>query len=174
MNAVALEEHVLRSAKTNAFRTEGACRTGIGRRIGIGAHRHTASAVGPHHQLAEVTRKLGLCHRHLAFQHAAGRAIDGNDIATLQHAANADQNSVAHIDAHRACTGDTGDAHATRHNGGVAGHSTTRGQNAFSGVHTVNVFGAGFDAHQNDAPTFRFCGNGLFCRKDNLTRCSTG
>ena len=36
------------------------------------------------------------------------------------------------------------------HNSGMAGHAPARCQNRARGIHAVNIFGAGFHAHQND------------------------
>jgi len=33
---------------------------------------------------------------------------------------------------------------------GVRGHAAARGEDAFGGVHAVNVLGAGLDPHQDD------------------------
>jgi hypothetical protein len=46
--------------------------------------------------------------------------------------------------------GDAGRSHAARDHRGVAGHAAARGEDAFGGVHAVNVLGAGLDPHQND------------------------
>jgi hypothetical protein len=58
--------------------------------------------------------------------------------------------AAAVIDADACRAGDAGLAHAARHHGGVRGHAAARGQDAFGGVHAVDVFRAGLDAHQDD------------------------
>ncbi|MNZ99109.1 hypothetical protein D3C78_1184200 [compost metagenome] len=55
MDAVALEEHMFGAAQPNTLSAKGAGGAGVSRRIGIGAHRHAAQAIGPLHQLAEIT-----------------------------------------------------------------------------------------------------------------------
>ena len=54
------------------------------------------------------------------------------------------------VDPHRAGAGNAGLAHAARHHRRVRGHAAARGENAFGGVHAVDVFRRGFDPHQND------------------------
>ena len=53
------------------------------------------------------------------------------------------------VDAERAGAGDAGLAHAARHHGGVRGHAAARGEDAFGGVHAVDVLGRGLDPHQD-------------------------
>ena len=54
------------------------------------------------------------------------------------------------IDAQRAGAGDAGLAHAARDHRGVRGHAAAGGEDAFGRVHAVDVFGRGFDPHQDD------------------------
>jgi hypothetical protein len=61
-----LEEHVFGSAQADALGTERARDRGVVRRVGVGAHREPAHAVGPFHQLDERGTEFG---RH-------GRAAD--------------------------------------------------------------------------------------------------
>ena len=57
---------------------------------------------------------------------------------------------LAVVDAQRARAGDAGLAHAARDHRRVRGHAAARRQDAFGGVHAVNVFGRRLDPHQND------------------------
>ncbi len=41
-------------------------------------------------------------------------------------------------------------AHAARHHRGMRGHAAAGGENAFGGMHAVDVLGARLDAHQDD------------------------
>ena len=54
------------------------------------------------------------------------------------------------IDADRAGAGDAGLAHAARDHGGVRGHAAARGEDAFGGVHAVDVLRRGLHPHQDD------------------------
>ena len=109
-----------------------------------------AERVGPAHQRAEFAGHLRLDHRHPPGQHLAQRAVDGDDVAGLEGARADAHGAAAVIDADGAAAGDAGLAHAARDHRGVRGHAAARGQNAFGGVHAVNVFRAGLDPHQND------------------------
>ena len=57
---------------------------------------------------------------------------------------------AVHVDLQRARAGDAGPPHAARDDGGVAGHAAAHGEHAFGRVHAVDVFGRGFEAHQDD------------------------
>ena len=109
-----------------------------------------ADVIGPAHQGAEFARQFRLDHRHPAGQHLADRAVDGDDVAGLEGARADAHGAAAVIDADGAAAGDAGLAHAARHHGGMRGHAAAGGQNAFGGVHAVNVFRAGLDPDQND------------------------
>ena len=155
-DAVALEEHVFGAAKADALGAELPRRSGVGRRIGVGAHLHTTRLVRPFHQLAKVARKLGLQHRHRALDHLTGRAVHRDDVALLEDLRPDAHRAAIVVDADRARARDAGLAHTTRHDGGVRGHAAACGENAFGSVHPVDVFRAGLDAHQNDLVTGRF------------------
>ena len=83
-DALAVEEHVLGAAKTDAFGAEGARHARIGGRLGIGAHLHAARRVGPFHDRGEIAGQFRLQHRHRALQHLAVAAIDGDDVALAE------------------------------------------------------------------------------------------
>ncbi|MNW11657.1 hypothetical protein D3C71_2091630 [compost metagenome] len=53
----------------------------------------------------------------------------------------------------------------------MAGHAASRRQNAFGGMHAVNIFRTGFDADQNDASAFSFRSDRFFRGKDDLAGC---
>ena len=117
---------------------------------GVDANAELADGIGPAHQRAEFARQFRLDHRHPAGQHLAQRAVDGDDVAGLEGARADAHRAAAVIDANGAAAGDAGLAHAARDHGGVRGHAAAGGENAFGGVHAVNVFRAGLDPHQND------------------------
>ena len=85
----------------------------------------------------------------LALEHLAGGAIDGDDVAALDGDVARHHLAAHRIDLQHARAGDAGPAHAARHHGGVAGHAAARGQDAARRMHAVNVFRAGFGAHQD-------------------------
>ena len=82
-DAVFVEEHVLGAAQPDALRPELARRARVGRRFGIGAHRHAADAVRPSHKRGKLARKLGLQHGDGTHHHLAVAAVDGDHIALV-------------------------------------------------------------------------------------------
>ena len=103
----------------------------------------------------------------------AGAAVDGDDVALLQRSLADDGAARRVVDDDLLATRDAGLAHAARHHGGVGRHAAARGENAFGGVHAVNVFGAGLDAHQDDAVVQRLQPFGLIGIEHDFTRGST-
>ena len=77
-DAVAVEEHMLGAAEADAFGAEAARDARVGRRLGIGAHLHAPHLVGPFHDRGEFAGEFGLAHGDRAFEHLAGRAVDGD------------------------------------------------------------------------------------------------
>ena len=151
---------MLGAAKADAFCPERACSAGIGRRFGIGTNLHAARLICPLHEFTEITRQFGLQHGNLAFQHLPVAAINSDYIAFFEGLTRGQHNSIAIINTERTCTRHAGLAHAACDHRRVTGHATARGQNALSRVHTVNVFRARLNTHQNDIAAFGFC---LFC-----------
>ena len=54
------------------------------------------------------------------------------------------------VDAQRAGAGDAGLAHAARNDRGMRGHAAARRQDAFGGVHAVDILGRSLDADEDD------------------------
>ena len=84
-----------------------------------------------------------------------GGTVDGDVIAFAQDDIGVDdaEEVLGFADADAFATGDTGQAEAARYHGGMAGRTTTGGQNTFRDQHTMNVIGAGFGANQDDGGT---------------------
>ena len=131
-DAVGVEEHMLGAAKADAFGAEVARRRGVGGRVGIGAHLQRADRIRPAHQRAEIAGQFRLAHRHLALEHLARGAIDGDDVAALDGDAADRHLALRGIDLEHARAGDAGPPHAARHHGRVAGHAAARGENALA------------------------------------------
>ena len=146
----------------------------IFRRVGVDANAELADLIGPAHQRAELARQFRLDHRHPAGQHLAERAVDGDDVAGLEGARADAHGAAAVIDANGAAAGDAGLAHAARDHGGVRGHAAAGGQNAFGGVHAVNVFRAGLDPHQDDLAAVGLQLGGFVGREHDLAGCGAG
>ena len=75
-----------------------------------------------------------------AGEHLAKRAVDGDDVAGLEGAPADAHRAPAVVDADGAAAGDTGLAHAARDHRCMRGHAAARGEDAFRGVHAVDVF----------------------------------
>ena len=102
------------------------------------------------------------------FEHLAGAAVDGDDVALAEGRAHRHQRAGLVVDAQRAGAADAGLAHAARHDRGVAGHAAARGQDAVRGMHAVDVLRAGLDAHQDHLPAERLQLLGLLRGEDDL------
>ena len=150
LDAVLVEEHVLGAAEPDAFGAEAHGGLGVGRRVGIGAHAELAHLVGPADQRGKFAGELRLDHVDLAGEHLAGRAVDGDEVALFERLAAGGHGLRGVIDAQRAGAGDAGLAHAARNHGGVRGHAAAGGEDAFGGVHAVDVLRRGLHAHQDD------------------------
>ena len=78
------------------------------------------------------------------------------------------------IDVNIAGAGDADFAHLAGDEGRVAGNAAASGEDAFGGDHAAKIFGAGFDAGQDDllalvGPLF-----GLGGAEDDFARCRAG
>ena len=167
-DAVAVEEHVLGAAEADAFGTETARDAGVGRRFGIGAHLHAPHRVGPFHDRGEFAGKFRVAHGDGAFEHLAGRPVDGDHVAFLQRPPGRDHRLARIIDADRAGARDAGLAHAARDDRGVRGHAAAGGENPFGRMHAVNVFGRRLDPHQDHFAAGALGGFRLLRGEDDL------
>ena len=140
---------MLGAAEADAFGAELDGGAGVVRGIAVDADAELAERIRPAHQGAEFAGHRRLDHRHPPGQHLAQRTVDGDDVAGLEGAPADAHGAAAVIDADRAATGNAGLAHAARDHRGMRGHAAAGGQDAFGGVHAVNVFGAGLDPHQD-------------------------
>ena len=149
-NLLFAEEHVLGAAEPDAFRSERTRLNRIARNVRIGADLHRAMRIGPIHELLQF-RIVGAGSRRaqLAFDHAAGRAVERNPVAFFEGLALHPHLASLLVDVDVACAGDAALAHAARHDRSVAGHAAARGENALRDFHAMNVFRRGFGAHQN-------------------------
>ena len=77
------EEHVLRAAEPDALRAELPRNLGVARDVRVGAHVHRADLVHPLHQRAELAAHLRLHGLHLAQDHLARAAVDGDPVSLL-------------------------------------------------------------------------------------------
>ncbi len=154
-NAFFLKEHVLGPAQADPLRPEIERLLGIAWRIRVGTHTEAAGTVGPAHQRCKITGHLRLAHCDGATQHLAGGAVDRENIALGEDLV-ADRHGFSLvIDPQTAGAGYARPPHAARNDRCVAGHAAARRQNAGCRVHTVNVFRARLDPHQDDVIALR-------------------
>ena len=59
------------------------------------------------------------------------------------------------VDADGAGARHAGLAHAARHDGGMGGHAAAGGEDAFGGMHAVDILGGRLDPHQDDGAALR-------------------
>ncbi len=94
--------------------------------------------------------QLGVLRFELPGEHLAGRAVERDPVALARPSVPLTrERSRAVVDTQLARAGDTGLAHAARHDGGVRGHAAARSQHRLGRDHAVEVFGRGLDAHQD-------------------------
>ncbi len=74
------------AAKADALSAKGARLASILRRVGVGAHGQSTRRVRPGDQAREVAGELRLAHGDFADVDASSCAVDGDDVARLQHA----------------------------------------------------------------------------------------
>ena len=151
LDAVALEEHVLRAAEADALGAERECLCGVLRGVGVGADLHDGVFAGELHQLAEIAAQVGSLGGHLAEVNLARRAVERNPVALLhRESVDLDRAGLV-VDLQLAGARYAALAHAAGHDGCVRGHAAACGQDACRVEHAFQVLGRGLDAHQNGA-----------------------
>ena len=173
-NPLALEEHMLRPAQPDAFRSEMPRRLRIQRRFGIRPHFHAPHAIRPPHQGCEFTGEFRFQHVHLAQNYLSGRAVNRNPVAALQRHATRRHGALRIIHAQKPRARNAWLAHAACHHRRMRGHPAACRQNTFRRVHAVNILGRGFDPHENNLAPVGLGRFRLFRIQHDLTRRSTG
>ena len=149
LEPVSLEEHVLRPAQPDPFRTELARAAGVVRRIGVGTYTQHAKGVGPGHELRELCAWCGLHEHRPPKDHTPRAPIDGNPVA-FPHGSTVDverAGGFVHIEVLRA--GYTTFPHAARHHRCVTRHAAARRENGAGRGHPVEIIRAGLTPHQD-------------------------
>ena len=149
LDAVALEEHVLRAAQADALRTERERLLGILRRIGVGAHFQHRIFTGQLHQLAEVAAQVGVARGDLAEVDLAGRTVERNPVALLDRIAVDLDRACLVVDLQLAGTRHAALAHTARNDRRVRRHTAACGEDARSVEHPLQIFGRSLDTHQH-------------------------
>ena len=150
------KEHVLGSAKSDAFRAELSCNLRVARNVGVGTDPKPADFIGHRHEFGEVAAvRIGFDGWNLAFEHSSGRAFERDPVALAESLIANPENFVFLIDRDGLCADHAAYAHAARDHCSVACHSAARSQNADRHFHTVNVVRHGLFAHQHNTVLLR-------------------
>ena len=177
------QEHVLGAAQADGLGAKLECERGILGVVGVDAHMVGVAAglvqtnlVGPGQDGVQVAGELGRNQINGAVDDDTLGAVDGDDIALMQHA-------VAALDAHDLLGGvdvealdaaDAGRAHTASDNGGMARLSSVAGQDALGGDHALQVVGVGLPTNQNDLVALVGARDGVITREHNLTHGGSG
>jgi hypothetical protein len=170
--AAVAEEHVLGAAQADPLGAEAAGPQRVLGVVGVGPHPQPALAVGEGHDAVhgldqfvgvlgarvhpalEVLHDRGRHDRDLAQVDLAGGAVDGDDVALLDHVPAGDGHPAAlGVDLQFLRAADTGLAHAAGDHGRVGGLAAAGGEDALGRDHAVEVVGVGLPADQDDLLT---------------------
>ena len=169
VDALLVEEHVLGPAEPDALGPEVARMARIRGRLGVGTHLHAAEPVRPAHQRREITGELRLDRGHPPLHDLPRRPIDGDDLTLLQRLPGGRHDLPRIVDTQAACPRNARPPHPARYHSSVARHAATSGQDAARGMHAMDVFRAGLDAHEDDVTPIARQAFGLARIKDDLT-----
>ena len=149
LDAVALEEHVLRAAEADTLGAELECLLGVLRRIGIGADLQHGILAGQLHELTEVAAQVGGLRGHLTQVHLAGRTVERDPVALLDgESVHLDRAGLV-VDLELTGARYAALAHAAGNDRSVRGHTAACGEDAGRVEHALQVLGRGLDAHQD-------------------------
>jgi hypothetical protein len=147
-DAVGIEEHVLGAAQTDAFGAELERDARIIRRIAL-ARTFSLRTLSAHPiSVPNSPESAGSC---IGTLPASTWPVEPSTVTIspfLERLPAALIGLRRVVDTQRAGAGDARLAHAARDHRRVRGHAAARGEDAFGGVHAVNVFGRGLDAHR--------------------------
>ena len=143
-------EHALGAAQTD---THGAVVGGTlcgFRGVGVGHDLERGDLVGPAQQGTQFRREFRFDGWNRAEIDLTSAAIDGDDIAFMQHFVTDDGLALVDIDQDVFRADHAGLAHATRHYRRVGSLAAATGQDAYRGEKAMNIFWLGFLAHQDN------------------------
>ena len=147
--AVLALEHVLGAAEADALGAELPGAGGVLGRVGVGAHRQGAGAVGPSEDRDQgrVVR-VGRQQRGVAGEDGAAGAVDRDPVALAERLRRRSRSSRRR-EADGRDPADGRLAHADGDDGRVARLAAARGEDALGRDHPVEVVGRGLVAHQD-------------------------
>ncbi len=186
VDAVALEEHVLRAAEADARRAERDRVLGLLRRVGVGAHVHARRLVAPFHQLLEVPEllrlpgglvvvdqpgdDLGRRGLHASRVHLARGAVDRHEVAFFERLPVDGHLARLVVDLHGGGAADADLPHLPRDERGVRGDAAARRQDALRRNHAAQVFGRGLQSNEQDRLSLFGGGDGALGVQVDLSR----
>ena len=147
--AVGGHEHVLGPAQADPLGAELARLARVLGRVGVGAHAEPAVRVRPAEDAVEVGVDLGLGERDVVGGHAAGRAVDRDQVALAQDRVADAQLARLEVDPQRGGAGDARLAHPARDERGVRGLAALGGEDPLRGEEAVHVVGLGERADEH-------------------------
>ena len=140
---------MLCAAKPDTFGSESECLCGILRRVGVGADFQHGVFACQVHQLTEVAAQVGGHRGYLSQVNFARRTVERNPV-TLFDGESVDLDRAGFIvDFQLPGTRYAALAHTAGNDGRMRGHTAAGGEDAGGVEHALEVFGRGFDAHED-------------------------
>ena len=159
LDAVALKEHMLGAAETDALCTQFAGLLSIVRSIGVGAHAELAVLVRPAHDAAELAAYGSVNSGNNAVVYVAVGTVEAYPITLVIGLAGEGKALVCFVHGDGRAARYAALAHSAGYYRSVAGHAAAHGQYALCGLHAFYVLGAGLKAYQYNLLTL--CGLSL-------------
>ncbi len=166
VNAIALEEHMLRAAETDALGTERNGIFNLFRSVRVGTDAQLAELVRQLHHKVVVLEELafGRLHRladedllklavrrgDRSVEHLACRAVDADGITFADRRTVAGQRAVNVVDVNITRAGHAHLAHLTSDQSRMARHAAATGQDALGCDHSAEIFRACLHTRQHD------------------------
>ena len=177
------QEHMLGAAQTDGLGAKLERELGILGVVGVDAHVVGVTVglvqtdlVGPGQDGVQVAGELSGDQIDSAIDDDTLSAVDGDDVALVQHAIAAldTHDLLGRIDVETLDTADAGGTHAAGDNGGMARLATVTRQDTLGGDHTLQVVGVGLPADQNDLMALGGTRDGVIAREHDLAHGGTG
>ncbi|MBB3949694.1 hypothetical protein GGQ76_000962 [Aureimonas jatrophae] len=166
-DALAFEEHMLRSAQSDSLGPEGSSGSRFRRGLGVRPNPHAACTIRHRHQGRKVARQGRAAKPRRSGDDVAGGTVDCEGIAKLKGPPSRDQSLAVLRDAQRSGTGDAWLADTARDNCSMTCRAAPDRQHAFGHVHAVHVLRNRLVTHQYRAASFRRQRDGLLSREDD-------
>ena len=147
--SILCKEHVLGTAEAYALRAELLSLLSVARRIGVRSYLHRSYLVYPAHKRAEVAGHFSRFGLYLAEVNVTRRTVYRNIIALLYNRIAYAEASVIVIYFYISAARYAARAHTARDDRRVRGHTASCCENAFSGLHTLDILGRGLETNEH-------------------------